>query len=296
MEKRDARSVTSLAMRLNPVQGTLQDLRLGDLLALLGQQRRSGQLTLKRGALGITMQLVDGNMVDANSSTRSGRSLLGTVLGRAGLATEAQLISAEAAASKSGLAVGDVLVASDVLQREVLNTMRQALIHSVVGKAFLWTQGDFRFTSITSKDDEAVPDVAISGEVLGMDAARQSDEWKLVRRTVVSYAQTVRQARPLPIIERVRGGPAPDEDVGALERRLYRLITTAGTLQQLIDQARVAEFDVVRGVVTLIAKKFVVSPVTAPVLGLGLAEYGALEPAAAQAPPPSKGWLSRILG
>ena len=67
------------------LKGTLKDFGIADILQLIGQQTKTGQLHLKAKDQEVHISFKDGNIVRAESSTRKKKDLIGSMLVRAEL-------------------------------------------------------------------------------------------------------------------------------------------------------------------------------------------------------------------
>src|SRR3954469_8929206 len=100
------------------LKGTLKDFGIADILQLIGQQGKTGALHLKAGHQEVHIHFREGAIVRAESSTRNKKDLIGTMLVRAELITEAQLQTALETQKRTLQRLGDVLVGMNVISFE----------------------------------------------------------------------------------------------------------------------------------------------------------------------------------
>jgi hypothetical protein len=73
------------------LQGTIKDFGLGEILQLIGIQRKTGILTLENSQDAVTVHFFQGQVVGADTRLRNLEDLLGGVLVRTGRITDVQL-------------------------------------------------------------------------------------------------------------------------------------------------------------------------------------------------------------
>src|SRR5438270_11331945 len=105
------------------LQGTLGDFSIADIFQLIGQQQKTGVLHLNGKDEEVHISFKDGNVVKAESAARKRKELLGHMLVRAELISEAQLDSALEEQKRTLRRLGDILVSSGALPRESLKEM-----------------------------------------------------------------------------------------------------------------------------------------------------------------------------
>src|SRR5262245_3963536 len=110
------------------LKGTLKDFGIADILQLIGQQQKSGMLNLTSKDQEVNVGFREGNIVKAESSTRKKKDLIGAMLVRAGLITEAQLEAALDAQRRSLKRLGDVLVSLKMVDPDRFKQMMQLQI------------------------------------------------------------------------------------------------------------------------------------------------------------------------
>ncbi|HEU4734687.1 MAG TPA: DUF4388 domain-containing protein, partial [Kofleriaceae bacterium] len=121
-----------LAMR--PLPAVLLDLH---------DERATGRLSLKRGRVAKTIDLVDGNPVSAASTPRD--ETLGHFLVSGGVISEDEHRAAVAHAGRAGLKLGEALVALRSLTVEQLIDQLASQARHTLVQALRWPQGAWRF-------------------------------------------------------------------------------------------------------------------------------------------------------
>src|SRR5215467_1705906 len=121
-----------LAMR--PLPAVLLDLH---------DEKATGRLSLKRGRVSKTVDLIQGNPVSMSSTPRD--EMLGHFLVSGGVITEDQHRAAVAHASRASIKLGEALVALQTLTIEqLIDQLGRQARHKLV-QALRWPQGAWRF-------------------------------------------------------------------------------------------------------------------------------------------------------
>jgi tetratricopeptide (TPR) repeat protein len=253
-----------LAMR--PLPAVLLDLH---------EDRATGRLSLKRGRVSKTVDLISGNPVSMASSPRD--EMLGHFLVSGGVISEDQHRAAVAHAARAGIKLGEALVALRSLTVEqLIDQLGKQSRHKLV-QALRWPQGAWRF------DPAAEPDDGIQLQMVEvvLDGLRETaveDIARLARLDAMAFELTERGVRLERDLRRAFGDPAIDAiasraTIGEIERAF-------GDRAQGRAQARIA-------VDALLMCDAIAA--TVPEVGLGASEFG--EPSVTRAPtrPPAAG-------
>jgi hypothetical protein len=244
------------------LQGTLGDFGIADIFQLIGQQQKTGVLHLKSKDDEVRISFKDGNVVRAESSTRKRKELLGYMLARSGLITTAQLESALEEQRRTLKRLGDILVSSGVLQRAALKEMTHLQTTETVYPLFSWKQGDYAFEQ-QEVDLDAETVIPLRSESVLMEGFRRVDEWPAVRKVITSPRMTFAKLKEVPIaaeadedefnLDAAFGDqPAASKDgLGRNERKVFALLAPSRTVQELIDLARIGEFETCKALANL---------------------------------------------
>ena len=73
------------------LKGTLKDFGIADILQLIAQQAKSGELTVRTKGQQVTVWFVGGNIVGAEENGRIQKDMLGSMMVRANELTQAEL-------------------------------------------------------------------------------------------------------------------------------------------------------------------------------------------------------------
>ena len=127
------------------LEGTLDDLRLPDILQTVAQQRKTGILTIQGEETIVAVSFLEGRVVAADSLEETVDERLARLLVRDGLVARGALADAAARCRDGEGRLADVLVAEGHLGRgQLLDALRSQtldLLEDVVG----WRRGEFKF-------------------------------------------------------------------------------------------------------------------------------------------------------
>ncbi len=157
----------------------------------LHEELATGKLTLKRGRVSKTVDLVNGNPVAAASSQRD--ETLGHFLVNSGVITEEQHRQAIARAAELGGKLGEALVALSVLSIEqLIDQLGKQARHKLV-QALRWPQGAWRFDA-TNEAVEGMQLRMIEVVLSGLRETAVEDLDRLARLDGMSFEMTPRGA------------------------------------------------------------------------------------------------------
>jgi hypothetical protein len=255
------------------LRGTLKDFGIADIFQLIGHQGKTGTLAVRQRDQEVNVHFLTGSVVRAESSTRQKRELLGAILVRAEVVTDAQLASALETQKKTLRRLGDILVESGAIDQKTLKIFAKLQTTETIYRLFLWDGGTYEFTQTESTGDEdAEP---IRSESVLMEGFRQVDEWPQIRRKITGYSITFDKLEDLDALTAAAapasggddlgldaafgelGAASPTGDtrlknIGQNERIVYQLITSDRDVQKIIDLSRLGEFETCKALVTLI--------------------------------------------
>jgi hypothetical protein len=250
------------------LKGTLKDFGIADILQLIGQQQKTGTLNLKNKDQEVQVGFKDGSIVRAESSTRKKKELIGAMLVRAEIITEAQLEQALETQRRTLKRLGDVLVASKALTRERFHQMVQLQVSETLFRLFGWKNGTYAFEQgEVEHDAEAIK--PLRAENVLMEGFRMVDEWPMIRRKIPSYDVTFEKLKELP--------PAPVEQddfdadfddafaeekpaekkgdfasLGRTERTVHAFVMSGRGVRKIIDLTCIGEFETCKALTNLV--------------------------------------------
>jgi len=160
-------------------EGSLAAHDLADLVRFLHERRWTGILTLTHMGIGKSVQVQDGQLVFASSSSRDER--LGEVLLRQGKISLRQFSDA-GKDIQPGKRLGTILVERGLLSPKDLVKAVMKQTQEIIYGAFLWTEGHYRLQE-DAVSSEAIT-LKISTPDIIMEGIRRIDAWSRIERGV----------------------------------------------------------------------------------------------------------------
>ncbi len=249
------------------LKGTLKDFGIADILQLIGQQQKTGVLSLTNKGESVNVSFKDGNIVRAESTSRNRKDLIGTMLVAAKLITESQLEFALETQKRTLQRLGDVLVGQGSIPVEKFRTMVALQTSETLYRLFGWKSGHYEFEVRDVDADGAF--VPLRAESVLMEGFRRVDEWPVVKKRITSDAMTFEKVKelPPPALEKDDFDAALDDafaeqkkevnkgefqSVGENERRVYELIGPGRTVTRIIELSMLGEFETSKALCNLI--------------------------------------------
>ncbi|MBN2498994.1 MAG: DUF4388 domain-containing protein [Deltaproteobacteria bacterium] len=257
------------------LKGTLKDFGIADIFQLISHQSKTGVLHLETKGQEVRVSFSNGDVVRAESTTRRKRDLLGSMLVRAEVVSQAQLEQALGIQKRTLKRLGDILVEKGFLTRDELKEFTHLQTTETVYKLFNWETGTYAFEPEEVQYDKRMVDPLRSENVL-MEGFRMVDEWPMIRKRITSYELTFRRVKELsgaavtPKAEDEidsafddmfsEGKPAKSDRpkcIGANEEKVYNLIEDDRDVQKLIDLSRLGEFETCKALLNLINESYI---------------------------------------
>jgi tetratricopeptide (TPR) repeat protein len=228
------------------IEGALQDVALADICQLLSMGMKTGCLSLTDRSNFGYVYFDRGRVIYASVLNRPDR--LGELLVRNGVITRDQLSAAmEAQAHERGLRLGQLLVRNGALTDEQLQRYISLQIEEAVYHLFTWNQGSFHFDP-DQKPDEGVFLVNIPPDALLMEGARRVDEWSVLQKKIPS----------MDVVFAMEKQPGPDVELTEEQKKLIPLVDGQRTVQDLVHESGMVEFEVAKALYGLIQPGFAV--------------------------------------
>lgn len=250
------------------LKGTLKDFGIADILQLIGQQQKTGTLNLKNKDQEVHVGFKDGSIVRAESSTRKKKELIGAMLVRAEIITEAQLEQALETQRRTLKRLGDVLVQTKAITLQRFHQMVQLQVSETLFRLFGWKSGTYAFEQGEVEHDvEAIK--PLRAESVLMEGFRMVDEWPMIRRKIPSYEVTFEKLKELPPAPLEQDDPADDLDdafaeekpaekkgdfasLGRTERTVFAFVMAGRGVRKIIDLSCIGEFETCKALTNLV--------------------------------------------
>ncbi len=278
------------------LEGTLADFGIGEILQLIGSQQKTGILFVEGTGDTEEVQVFfrGGKVIRVDVARRDKRDLIGNMMAAAMDKSRDQLAAALDAQKKTLKRVGDILVEEGTITPELLQEFTDLQTRETLARLFQWKRGKYRFES--KPPGFARPNIApVSSESLLMEGVRMMDEWPLIQARI-SNPDTV--FRPLKSIEEaeteaealdrilddafsefvdptappaeqppVKGKKATGaaSNLSRNDRRVFAFVDGKRSVLQLVDLARLGEFETCKSLVSLLNEGYIAPvKITAP--------------------------------
>lgn len=221
------------------LRGTLKDFGIAEIFQLIGGQGKSGTLYLESKKDRLTLLFDKGAIVGVELG-RDRPGALSDLLVHAELVTPDQMREALTIQKKNLRRLADIMREQGWIKPELLHEMVVLETNEALYGLFTWQDGTYRFEpgEVTYNPAEVRPR---SLEHLLMEGFRRVDEWPIIQRRIGSRDTVLEVVAPLPARE-------TNEDVGAVERRVFTLVAPDHDVQRIIELSRFGEFETCRAV------------------------------------------------
>ncbi len=207
------------------------------LMNLLGQNRETGRLVLKRGSIERVVLLHNGDVASIGSNLAADR--LGTFLVRLGKVSERALEEAQDEATRTGKRIGQALLARGLIDTHQLWRAIQEQITELFADAVQWEDGSFILYRLAPNFQfPSTPPLPMQGLLL--EAVRRADEMSVFRERIPSTAARLRRTGS------EASGDLVDDSDYELARRALAVLNTEASVADVARALHVAEFDATR--------------------------------------------------
>ena len=232
------------------LQGTLSEFGVAEILQLLGNQRKTGRLSLSPEKSGnrVTIHFIGGQIVRVDVERRAQRMLIGEMLFRSGQLSRNELDSALKIHKKTLRRLGDVLVDEGLLGNDAVQKAVDLQANEVLYQLFEWREGKYHFEPADGVGEAVI--TPLSPESVLLEGFKLLDEWPLIRARVNNYR----------VVFRAVHGPA---DLGAStgvknlstkEVQILGLVDASRNVNEIIDISGLGEFETCKALAALMTR------------------------------------------
>lgn len=227
------------------IKGNLREASLPDVLQLLAMGQKTGCLSLTDRSNFGYIYFDRGRITYASIVNR--RDRLGDLLVKNGLVEAKELFAAiDEQAKTPGTRLGEILIRRGAITREQLEQYIRIQIEEAVYFLFTWHQGTFQFEP-DQRPEEGAMRVSINPENLLLEGARRIDEWSLIEKKIPSLEL---------VFELDRAKPVDGLELSEEQRKILPLVDGKRSVQEIIDESGMVEFDVGKALFGLIQAGF----------------------------------------
>ncbi len=230
--------------------GSLKDFGLADLFQLLGQQQKTGVLTLQHSKSTVQVLFDKGLIVGAEDPRMTAEeSPLGIRLIRGGLLSAEDWKSAYRQHKESLISIEKVLVKNDWVRQEDLTAVLRLLTFEGIYGLFKWRGGTFQFESKKVFYDPTFVE-PLKAEYLLLDVLRMVDEWPMLQERIPTFDVVFQKKDALASLDALNGTPWEKQRTFQMEV-LYDLVNGERNVREIINLSFMGEFDVCKNLITM---------------------------------------------
>jgi len=236
------------------LQGKIDDFGIADIFQLIGQQQRSGILTMRSGNKTAEILFANGMISRANPIYVSpGRDPFGHCMIKAQLITEQSLQRALKTQEESLESLESILLELRLLRQDQLQTVHDNLVLETLFDVLQWKSGAYDFTVKDVSHDERFGTL-MSIEHILLDILRMIDEEpELARR--IPHHDVILQREV--IDEEAMKSLNIEEELGAYEQIAFDLADGKRTVQDIIAQSLLGRHNTIKSIVNLLDAGYV---------------------------------------
>ncbi|HEX9021839.1 MAG TPA: DUF4388 domain-containing protein [Nitrospirota bacterium] len=224
------------------IQGNLATVRIVEVMQMLGLQRQTGRLTIKRGEDGVEVYFKDGAVILASGNGNGGASAVEVLLKRSCRLGDESLRQVLRIAGMTSQPIDCVLAQEKLLDQRTFAECVRRHTESAVYKTMAWKDGRFFFEKVAPPAFAGAAPLKV--DELLLEGARRVDEWTLIQQKIpdlsVVFEPLLGNAEELA----ARG-------MSEIDAKVFSLINGRRTIQEIIDLLALGEFDVVKSVFIL---------------------------------------------
>lgn len=228
------------------IKGSLKEASLADVCQLLALGQKTGCLSVTDRSRFGQIYFAAGRITYARVVNR--RDRLGDMLVRDSVLSQEQMDAVlSRQAEEPDRRVGELLVEQGHISEADLGRYVRQQIEEAIYHLFTWARGSFYF-EVDEFPDTADILVSVNPESLLLEAARRVDEWSLIEKKIPSLDLVFEVER-----ERLR---VSDVELTAQQQRIALLLDGERSVQDIVDESGLTEFDVGQALFGLIQAGF----------------------------------------
>ncbi len=226
------------------IQGNLASVQIAEVLQMLGLQRQTGRLVVRRTDDAVEVYFKDGAVVLASSGCTGPKSAVEILLKRSCGFEEDNVDRVLSVNDLTSQPIDRLLVRENVISGSTFTECHRRHTESAIFKAMAWDDGEFFF-------EKMVPPVFANALPLKVDdllleGARRADEWSLIQQKIphfdIVFEPMISDADELA----TRG-------MSDFDLSVFSCVDGRRTIQNIIDTLQIGEFDVVKSLFILLS-------------------------------------------
>jgi hypothetical protein len=241
------------------LQGNLKDFSITEVIQLIGQQLKTGVLTVERAKELVEIHFVDGMIVHVYCNYRGQRDLIGEILLKAHVISEEGLGRALRIQRETPKYLGEILVELQLASKEEVLKVISTQIYETIYDLFWWEEGKFYFDLKVVEGYRKISFVLSTEQVL-LNILRMVDEWSEIEKKVHSVHLVFGHAVG------IAGGAGDSmavqqdyfkEKLVPEQELIYHLVDGNQTVQEIIDRTLMGKFNTCEVLANLLEMGFI---------------------------------------
>jgi hypothetical protein len=228
--------------------GNIKEFGLADIFQIVSLQQKTGILTIQSSEGTVTVLLESGLIVGADATFRPIEERVEQSLVQSEQISKFQLKRAKEKQKKTSQLLWTALAEGGDVDLGVLQKVLSQQIHETVYNVLRWTEGEYRFDPQRHVEYDRQLISPVNTEFLVMEGFRITDEWSELEKEIPSLQVVIRRNSQV---------SAPPADLSDAELKVYNLLTTERTVQDVIDMSQLGEFDTCQTIYELMRKNLV---------------------------------------
>ncbi|HUL01517.1 MAG TPA: DUF4388 domain-containing protein [Nitrospirota bacterium] len=227
------------------IQGNLASVPIMEVMQMLGLQRQTGKLVISSIGNAVEVYFKDGFVVFASSHSGGGNvSPIEELLKKSCRLSEDSLRHVLQIAEMTSQPIDNILVQEKLISTKTFADCLRRCTESAVYKIMTWKQGNYYFKHAAAPVFANA--IQLKVDDLLMEGARRADEWSLIQQKIPDFNIVLE-----PMIEDVE--ELSMRRMSEVDMRVFSLVNGHRTLQEIIDQADLSEFDVAKSIFILLS-------------------------------------------
>ncbi len=223
------------------LKGNIEDFRISEIIQLIGQQSKTGILTVRKNNKEVRIFFVNGNVVRVEPDRSEHKMLMGEMLITSGKLTRDQLESALEEQRGTIQYLGEILLKRKLVTKEDIQKVVQTQIYETIYELFQWQEGTFEFeTREKSEYLKILP--SLSPEQLLLNVSWMVDEWQEIEKTIPTMNVVFEK---LPTKHNISLGEDDSEERGLTynQKIIYDLVDGKRIVQEIVEKSLMGRFD-----------------------------------------------------
>ena len=232
------------------LEGKIKDFGIAEILQLIGQQQKTGTLTIAKKKAKVDIAFQEGMIVSIDIDSQKKRGAIGELLVKASLITREQLKQALKIQEETLGQLGNIFLKLGNINKEILSNALAIQIHERIYQILQWKEGKYQFNPGTINGyDQFLPPLNL--EHILMDVLQMMDEWPAIREKISSFNLVFQKTPGKKMEEAKRIKFFPEE------KKIYNLVDGTKTVQEIIDQSLLGKFITSKSFMNLWDKNYI---------------------------------------